>query len=126
MNIDWSQAIPAPDPRDALKAAVSARRWAVETGGVTLGGIKVATSTADQNRITSVIGSATLAGVKSVDFKASSGWKTLTLEQVKGIAAGIALHVQMCFAAERVHHEAIDGLADADVAGYDITAGWPS
>ncbi|RKJ96623.1 DUF4376 domain-containing protein [Alicycliphilus denitrificans] len=112
--------------RGNLLAAVSQRRWEVETGGVTLpGGIQVATGIDDQNRITSVVANAQLAGVVSVDFKAASGWVTLSLEQLRGITAAIALHVQACFAAERAHHDAINAAADADLLTYDVAAGWP-
>ena len=126
--ISGKLAPPAPvviDPRAALKTAVTAKRWAVEAGGITLpNGVQVSTGTADQNRIASVIATAALGGVESIEFKASSGWTTLTLEQLRGIAAAIALHVQACFAAERKHHEAIDAASDAALASYDVDAGW--
>lgn len=119
--------LPAEQVRADLMAAVSAKRWAVETGGLTLpGGATVGTTIDDQNRITSVIANAQLAGVGSVDFKAQSGWVTLSLEHMRGIAAAIALHVQACFSAERAHHEAIAAASDADLYGYDINAGWPA
>lgn len=108
-------------------AEATALRWAKETGGLTLpNGVKVATTTADQNRITAVIANAQLAGVSSVDFKAESGWATLTLADVQGIAAAIALHVQACFSAERAHHEAITALSAAELQEYDVTVGWPT
>ncbi len=118
--------LPAEQVRADLMAAVSAKRWAVETGGLTLpGGATVGTTVDDQNRITSVIANAQLAGVVSVDFKAQSGWVTLSLEHMRGIAAAIALHVQACFSAERAHHEAIAAASDAELFGYDINEGWP-
>ena len=119
--------LPAEQVRADLMVAVSAKRWAVETGGLTLpGGATVGTTIDDQNRITSVIANAQLAGVVSVNFKAQSGWVTLSLEHMRGIAAAIALHVQACFSAERAHHEAINAASDAELYGYDINAGWPS
>ena len=119
--------LPVDQVRADLMAAVSAKRWAAETGGLTLpGGATVGTTIDDQNRITSVIANAQLAGVASVDFKAQSGWVTLSLTQMQGIAAAIALHVQACFSAERTHHEAIAAASDADLYGYDINAGWPA
>lgn len=118
--------LPAEQVRAALMAAVSAKRWAVETGGLTLpGGATVGTTIDDQNRITSVIANAQLAGVVSVDFKAQSGWVMLSLEHMRGIAVAIALHVQACFSAERAHHEAIAAASDADLYSYDINVGWP-
>ena len=119
--------LPAEQVRAGLMATVSAKRWAVETGGLTLpGGATVGTTIDDQNRITSVIANAQLAGVASVDFKAQSGWVTLSLEHMRGIAAAIALHGQACFSAERAHHEAIAAASDAELYGYDINAGWPN
>lgn len=113
--------------RAELTNAVTALRWSKETGGLTLSnGITVGTKTEDQNRITTVIANAQLAGVTTVDFKAASGWVTLTLADVQTLAAAIALHVQACFSAERAHHEAIAALDDASMDSYDITTGWPA
>ena len=118
--------IPPAQKRASLISAVTALRWEKETGGLTLtNGVTVGTRTDDQNRITSVIANAQLAGVETVDFKAASGWVTLTLADVQAIAAAIALHVQACFSAERAHHEAIAKLDDAELDSYDITTGWP-
>lgn len=122
---------------EQVKDAVTYKRWEVETGGVTLPtGVHVATGIDDQNRITSVITNAELAGVEVVDFKAASGWVSITVAELKAVAAAIALHVQQCFTAERVHHEAIDALEQlhADDAqalqqaleAYDLEQGWPT
>lgn len=113
--------------RAELTNAVTALRWEKETGGLTLtNGITVGTGTEDQNRITTVIANAQLAGVTTVDFKAQSGWVTLQLTEVHALAAAIALHVQACFSAERAHHEAIAALDDASLDSYDTTTGWPA
>lgn len=122
---------------EQVKDAITAKRWQIETGGLTLpSGVRVATGIDDQNRITSVIANAELAGVESVDFKAASGWVSISVADLKAVAAAIALHVQRCFTAERVHHEAIDALEQlhADDAqalqqaleAYDTTQGWPA
>lgn len=110
-----------------LTAAATAQRWANETGGIALpDGTRIGTALEDQNRITSVIANAKLAGVESVDFKAATGWVSLSLAEVQGIAAAIAIHVQGCFSTERAHHEAIDGLTTlAAASAYDLSIGWP-
>ena len=119
--------LPAEQVRADLMDAATSKRWDVMTGGVTLpGGISVGTTTDDQNRITSVIANAQLAGVESMDFKAESGWVTLSLDQVRGIAAAVALHVHACYSAERQHHDAINVATDAELYDYDINTGWPS
>lgn len=122
---------------EALKEKITNKRWQIETGGLTLpSGVHVATGIDDQNRITSVIANAELAGVEVVDFKAASGWVSVTVAELKAVAAAIALHVQQCFTAERMHHEAIDAIAaqheadpeglQAALAAYDVTQGWPA
>lgn len=121
----------------AVKDAITQKRWQIETGGITLPtGVRVATGIDDQNRITSVVANAERAGVAEVDFKAGSGWVRVTVAELQAIAAAIALHVQACFSAERAHHEAIDSLAAAHsgnqealqqaLHAYDIEQGWPS
>jgi len=121
----------APLPVDQVRAdlmdAATSKRWDVMTGGVTLpGGISVGTTIDDQNRVTSVIANAQMAGVESMDFKAQSGWVTLSLDQVRGIAAAVALHVHACYAAERAHHEAIAAASETELMAYDINTGWPA
>ena len=119
--------LPVEQVRADLVLAATAKRWDVMTGGVTLpGGISVGTTIDDQNRITSVIANAQMAGVESMDFKAQSGWVTLSLDQVRGIAAAVALHVHACYAAERAHHDAIAAASETELMAYDINTGWPA
>lgn len=115
------------DVQAELKTKAAAMRWRIETSGITVAGVRVATAIEDQNRITSVIANAALAGVQAVDFKAASGWVSLGLAELQGIAASIALHVQRCYSIERAHCEAIDALQTLEAAhAYDIGAGWPN
>lgn len=117
-----------------LRKATASMRWKAETGGIRIGGTRIATGIEDQNRITTVIANAQMAGVHVLDFKAAEGWVTLTLEQLQGIASAIARHVQACFTAERRHDEAITALAEhadpsyarAQLLAYDTAAHWPS
>ena len=119
-----------------LKAIVTAFRWQVETGGITLPtGVRVATGIDDQNRITSVVANAERAGLDEVDFKAAEGWAKVTLAELQAIATAVARHVQACFSAERAHHDAIDALTaqhkedpealQAALDDYDEAQGWP-
>ncbi|WP_313033577.1 DUF4376 domain-containing protein [Stenotrophomonas acidaminiphila] len=127
----WVQEqLSAPDlavVKEKLRAAATARRWSRETGGLTLGGVRVATALQDQNRIASVLAAMQVAQVDGVDFKAENGWVYLTAVELQGIAGAITAHVQACFSAERAHHEAIDALPDLSAAlAYDVTEGWPA
>lgn len=129
----WIDPRTLADLQAGLKAEVAAMRWGIESGGITLNGVRVATAIDDQNRITSVIANAAAAGVTVLDFKAASGWVSLSLDDLRGIANTIALHVQACFSAERAHCEAIDALSAitdpterrAALESYDVTQGWP-
>ncbi|MCS3807797.1 DUF4376 domain-containing protein [Xanthomonas sp. 4461] len=113
--------------KQAAKARATQLRWECETGGVTIGGVQVGSTTEDQNRISTVLAAADLGTVDQVDFKANSGWVTLTLAEIRGIAAAISAHVQACFSAERAHHEAIEALESLEsLQSYDVAAGWPS
>lgn len=127
----------APITATNLKAIVTAFRWEVETGGITLlAGVRVATGIDDQNRITSVVANAERAGLEEVDFKAAEGWAKVTLAELQAIATAVARHVQACFSAERAHHEAIDALQaqhasapdvlQSALNAYDVAQGWPS
>lgn len=118
-------ALPRTDKRAALKAAVTAKRWEVETGGITLpSGVRVGTKASDKARITETLAGMPDAGITEIDFQAESGWVTLTFEELTAIRVMIALHVQHCFSMARAHHEAIDALPEADLDTYDIEQGW--
>lgn len=123
----WNSVSHSPEViRLNLKQAVTNKRWEVETSGLELpGGGRVATGTADQNRISNVITNATNAGLTTVDFKSETGWVTLTLQEIQDIATMIAMHVQTCFSVERQHHMAIDATLDEDLSAYDINTLWP-
>jgi len=105
-----------------LRERATALRWERETGSITVGGVRVLTGIEDQNRIATAL----VGAPATLDFKADSGWVTLTLAELQGIAAAITTHVQACFSAERAHHEAIDALASLEAAvAYDVDTGWP-
>lgn len=120
-------------PRDldsakyGMKEKATAKRWKVETGGITLAdGTRILTGIEDQNRIATSIQGMRDAGTASVDFKAASGWVTLTLEQLVAVSVAIVAHVEACFSHERALYEAIDAAVDVETLGaIDINAGWP-
>ena len=113
--------------RARLKAAVTAIRWDIETGGIALpGDLRINTARSDQDAITRVLVNAQAAGITSVRFKAASGWVELSLDQLRQIANAVALHVQGCYDAEHAHHEAIEALESlAQALAYDVHTGWP-
>lgn len=121
------------DPRNleerkqALANSATSMRWEVESAGIVLDdGTQVRTSKDAQDRIASILQCAERAGVKSIDFKASNCWTTLSTAELEQLAIAVARHVQACFSAERAHHEAIEQLQSiVDVDAYDLKQGWP-
>lgn len=116
--------------KQRLKDLVTQKRWEVMTGGMTLpNDVRIGTDIDDQNRITSVVTNASLAGLDdtdTVDFKAESGWVTVTISEIKAMAGALGQFVQACYTAEKAHHQAIDMLDTVEeLAQYDPTQGWP-
>lgn len=100
---------PLPPPSTAdLRAHAAVRRFAVETGGIVVGSATIDTSRDSQSMIAGALAYVQASGAATVEFKAASGWVTLSAEQVRTIALAVAAHVQRCFAAERAADEAID------------------
>lgn len=138
---------PAPDPENPLafvqhmrvfrlldraKArmvdAATAKRWEYETGGVTLpDGQHILTGKDDQARVASALtGLGIMPDMQSVDFKAPSGWATITAEELTGIGQIITAHVQGCFSRERALHELIDACTSMDdLNAIKLDEGWP-
>jgi len=122
-----------PPPRTAVQAraeklaALAARRYAVETGGITVGGINVATDRESQAMLTGAWVRMQKAPDLWVDWKGDDGWSRIDKATVDVLAAAVGDHVQACFTAERVHAEAVIALPDdvAIIDGYDFSQGWP-
>lgn len=95
-----------PTTEDLL-AYAAARRYEVETGGVVVSDIRIDTSRASQSMIAGAMAFAQVTNLATVEFKASSGWVTLTGDQLKAVAIAVATHVQRCFASERLVAAAI-------------------
>lgn len=113
--------------KEKLKEEATQKRWDVETGGILLpDGTEIKTGIDDKNRITTVIVNARLAGLTEVNFKTASGWVTMSIEQIEGIAAVIGNHTHLCFNAEMQHHLLIDTLDYSALLQYDMLAFWPS
>lgn len=90
------KAAPAPD----LYAYAAAKRYAVETGGIVLNGTRIDTSVASQSKIGNAYLLLQASGGASVEFKAESGFITLTADQFKTLALAVGGHVQACYAKE--------------------------
>jgi hypothetical protein len=115
----------APDAdflADRAMAAVAARRYAVETGGITVGGAEIETNRRAQGQLSATLAAFNAGMVSSVDWKAGNGWQTLDLAGFAPIAEAVAAHVQDCFSAERAADDDIAAMAAAELDTLDPAA----
>lgn len=110
-----------------LVAYAAAKRYAVETGGVVVNGAKIATDRGSQAMIVGAYAYVGASGAASIRFKASSGWTTLTAEQVKALALAVGTHVQAAFAVEDDLDAAINASPPTVTTTAQIDAApWPA
>lgn len=109
-----------------LKAYLADKRWQVETGGVTLpGNTVIQTDAASQAKIAQAIQSIDLGiTAEPIQWKAASGWLSVTRDDLVAIATAVAAHVQAAFAAEAALSAAIDGGSVTTTDEIDA-ADWP-
>ncbi len=114
--------------KSAAKERVTAKRYEVETSGVTLGnGIVVGTDKLSQAMVSSAFNHLGNNPTKTLDWKSVGGWVTIDKAQLDAIADAVGNHVQAAFSNEKAHHEAVDLLTTHQaIIDYDITTGWPS
>jgi len=109
---------------DALKAALKAyaaqKRYAIETGGMTVNGVTIPTDRETQSKLSGAVlafQSGALNG--AIDWKAASGWLTLDQATVTALASAVAAHVQAAFSKEKLISDSIDAAAITTVAEID-------
>lgn len=107
----------APDPAE-LRADMLARladlRWRVETGGLTLpDGSQVKTDRESQSLIAGAVLAAQLAP-EPVDFKAATGWLSLSSVQVIALGQAVGAHVRAAFRREREVAQLLEAAATVD------------
>lgn len=122
---------PSPDisglKREAF-AALADRRYRAEVGGITVGGVAIATD----RRTQAVLTSAYVKASQSVSYEISN-WKSpsgvfssLTSAQIIATANAVMDHVQDCFDNEATLSAAITSATTAaELAAVDIESGWP-
>ncbi|MFQ2454837.1 DUF4376 domain-containing protein [Aeromonas caviae] len=114
--------------KDVLRAEVAAKRWHVETGGIVVDGMPVATDIDSQARLNSAYISLKLGHINDTKWKDVNGTFTqITLIEMEKLAQAVAKHIRDCFSRENAHNEIINSLRTQDeLDTYDIDTGWPS
>ncbi|QIB34736.1 DUF4376 domain-containing protein [Ancylobacter pratisalsi] len=87
-------------PAVDLSAYAAAKRYTVETGGITVAGNVIATDRASQAMIAGAYNFAQANPAAVIKFKADSGFVDLDAAAVTAVANAVGAHVQASFAAE--------------------------
>lgn len=119
--------IPLVDLKKERLAALAARRWQAETGGIVFMGMSIKTDEDTQRKITGAYVQATRDSGFVVKWKVAPGvFIDLDAAAIIAIGDAVTAHIQACFANEAALTAAI--LAAGDVAALsaiDIESGWP-
>lgn len=114
--------------RDALIAEqwtsqIAARRFQVETGGVTVAGVQINTERDSQSLLTGAAFAASLDSEYQIKWKAATGFVDLTAQQIIGVASAVRAFVQACFNREA---ELLGAVADGSITAEMLEEGWPA
>lgn len=115
--------MPTPDAAE-LAVYAADKRWRVENGGITVGGVEVAT---DDRAKTMIMGARIKASEDpgfSTRWKTASGFVVIDAATILAISDAVLAHVDACFTTEADVLAAIDGgtittTADIDAAFAD-------
>jgi hypothetical protein len=116
-------------------AEITAKRWSVETSGITVSSVPVATDAQTQAKLSGALQLVQADDTVLIDWKGSDGtWSQLNASAVTTIAMAVGSHVQACFTREKELHTAVDNAVDSDALDLiDIEAGsvtgsgsWPN
>lgn len=108
-----------------LTAYAAAKRFEIETGGITVAGQSIDTSRESQSMITGAYTFSQAHPTEIVKFKAVSGWVSLDAPTLAAIATAVGEHVQKCFKIEEALDEAIASGAITTTSQIDA-ANWPN
>ena len=112
--------------KDALHAALAAKRYAIETGGTTIAGVPVATDRESQGKLVAVRIVAKENPAYSVKWKTSAGFVTLNAATIIAVADGVRAFVQAAFDREAALSSEIEAATTlAELDAIDLEAGWP-
>ena len=113
--------------RDELAAEqwagqVAARRFQVETGGVTVAGVQINTERDSQSLLTGAAFAASIDPDYRIKWKAATGFVDLSAQQIIGVASAVRAFVQACFNREA---ELLGAVADGSITSQMLEEGWP-
>jgi hypothetical protein len=124
--IDFSQMVTVFDKvREKIvenKAAVAAKRYEMETSGITIDGLKVSTDRDSQSLVTGAAMSAMLDNTYVCKWKTAEGFVELDADKLLNMAKCLRKYVQACFDREAVLIEVVESETFSDEM---LNEGWP-
>ena len=115
-----------PPTKDQLLARAAAKRWDVETSGITLpGDIRVSTDLIAQTKIAAAKTAYDNGTLKDpIAFKALTGWLTADAAMLTTVYEAVVSHVERGYATEKAVGDAINA---GSITTYDAieAAAWP-
>jgi len=114
-------AAPVTPPVDLVAYAAN-KRWRVETGGIMVGGMPVATDRESQSLITGAHAYVLANPDVTIKYKSGAGFVELDAPTVTSVATAVAAHVQACFAAEA---DVVAAIQRGGVLTLDDVDAWP-
>ena len=122
----WEKLAAVPIPESVQlpdwSELIAARRFQVETGGVTVADVQINTDRDSQSLLTGAAFAASLDPGYHIKWKAATGFVDLTGEQILGIASQVRAFVQACFNREA---ELLGAVADGSITAQMLEEGWP-
>jgi len=113
---------PSTDPA-AIPSAIAARRYQAEVGGITAGGMPVATDRDSQGLVMGAAFAASLDPNYTCNWKTDAGFVKLDAKTLIAVAQAVRAHVQACFDREEALLAAVKaGTYNPDM----LNQGWPS
>lgn len=122
----WIQTSAAvADAQTQLLGTLASTRHTAQIAPVTIDGVTVNADSTSIALLSSALSYLSGSDAVTVNFKAVSGWVTLTVEQLQAFSSAIATQIQRCFSNEYAHTQKIMALNEVtDLSAYDITTGW--
>ena len=121
--------IPKPSIlRAQLAERIPQRRWEVETGGIEVGGLLVATNERAQGMVGRLAARASRDKKFTTRFKTAAGWMPVNAAQLIEIDNAVANHVNAAFLREEQLAAMLAAAADADLPAlvHAVEAFWPA
>ncbi|MFS2157125.1 DUF4376 domain-containing protein [Pseudomonas sp. Pseusp122] len=123
---EWVQLSAAPVPPSLpipdWSTLIAACRYQVETSGITVNTMPIATDRDSQGLITGAAVAALLDSDYSLNWKTSAGFIELSAVQILSLASAVRAHVQASFDREA---QLLAAVADGSITAAMLEEGWP-